>query len=245
MKRKDMGSNVLGSPVLKSGVCIQECPQSEFIGQIELLRGFCSEHGLVIRFASEAKQSELLGRMDPLAIRRAAAYVKGYLGVLQSAVDSRIDLEDNRRLVWSALKFFKLHGGPNLIGDITENEIVEIYDDKGIQLFRNLHFFDYSSYCFEDLISAPWNELYYRESQITDIILRQMGELFSYKDTSGVFYDIPDHQLTELCSEERRRILCSLRLRAPLYFARESHPVAALTSLQATPLNFKLLQKTG
>lgn len=76
------------------------------------------------------------------------------------------DLNNPRVMLWHALQSLKFIFPSDLFNYISDESVVEIYDQENIQIFRNLRFFDFTSYTLEDLLCRPWVELFSRVDKV-------------------------------------------------------------------------------
>lgn len=119
--------------------------------------------------------------------------------LLRSALD-RLDLEPFCDDLYSTLE---------------REDIIEVHDLYGAQIYRNFEAFNLISFTLFDLMANPWQTLYSRPQLATEAIQRRMGELMA--NPKGVEdAKIPDHLITELEVEMPRSILLSFKKVAPL-----------------------------
>lgn len=106
--------------------------------------------------------------------------------VCENVVASGESVLDSRVMLWHVLRLLDFIFPSDLFDYITSDHLVEVYDFNNIQIFRNLKFFDMTSYCLEELLCRPWIELFSREDQsqiakITEIL----SKMYS-KEITGV-----------------------------------------------------------
>lgn len=127
-----------------------------------------------------------------------------YLEICQSTLNSGSSLTNTKQMLWYAVRRLKLLPSDDLFEVIQENDVVEIYNSNGVQLFRNHRFFDICSYDFAELFIYPWYELYKRDNSVDEQIMFFANKIFSgeHKTTIAVS-NIPYHKMQEIFSPEK------------------------------------------
>ncbi len=123
----------------------------------------------------------------------------------------------NKQAVWSYLKRRQLVPSSTLMGKISESEVIEIFDLRGNQIFRNIHYFRVSSYTFEDLMHFPVNMLYRRDPKIGELLMQEVGTLLSGNLRSEFNSSVPAHEVSEIRSTKLFSSIAEQRLLAPLF----------------------------
>lgn len=126
-------------------------------------------------------------------------------------------LRDSQTFTWRALKKCNLVPNANFLSQVTSGDIVEIYNESGIQLFRNLEFFELCSYTLEDLYCCEWWRLYRRSDRVINILMNCCSEIFANEHPQGVHYPVHKHELEEIASIDRNRICMDVKFVGPLY----------------------------
>lgn len=144
---------------------------------------------------------------------------RAYVEVCAEVVAQGASLRDDRIIVWRVLQRLKLHPPSDLMQEIKEGEVIEIYNSDFVQIFRNLRFFEICSYTLDELLSRPLWELVEREESITGMIVHQASKLLS-GTINGLFqFDVPEHSIYERESVGRNKITVKLTIGAPLWNA--------------------------
>lgn len=134
----------------------------------------------------------------------------------------------DEQFIWNAFKKFNVFSGENFFEKYSPGDVVEFYDNSGIQVFRNYSFFDICSYSLEEIFARPWTDLYQRDSKIMRGINDTAIGIFSNKITKPVDNSVPEHDLVELESERRHRIRIKIKSFIPLRSKFSSTPLAAV-----------------
>jgi hypothetical protein len=137
------------------------------------------------------KQVEVLSRM------------KIYLHSLEvvEATDSKFENSEN--VLWHSLSALGLVPPSDMFRRFKSNDIIEIYDLQGIQIWRNFNFLRICSYTLEEMHSLEWHNRYTREEAKSAECLSHLENLLSGKTSDVFFCDISEHVLEETNSTER------------------------------------------
>lgn len=143
------------------------------------------------------------------------ANITAYLKVLSEDISparSRGDYEVERLKV--ALRSFNLKlVDEDFFNKIGEEDFIELYDERNIQIYRSVKFFNLCSYSVLDLSVNSWDELYHKPSSA-------MSELMNYLHRTKT---------------ERQSILCTMGS----FVQREKFAYANQEKLRTFLVNFK------
>lgn len=129
---------------------------------------------------------------------------------------SNISIADDYKIsLWSALKYFGLRPVSDLFGYLSHDKIVEVYNDHGIQIWRNFNFFEVCGYSIEEMFCYTWMERYERNEEILKKIFEIMTR-FSQGENVTIKCDIYN-QIKELISSERLTIDAYHEYVSPFY----------------------------
>lgn len=96
-------------------------------------------------------------------------------------------LKDSATMTWYALRKLNLVFSSDLFQYIHDKNVIEIYDRDNVQIFRNFHFFDVSSYTLEDLLCRPWTDLFHRANgEHTQSIIETCKKFYTKELTTTV-----------------------------------------------------------
>lgn len=126
-------------------------------------------------------------------------------------------LRDSQKFTWRALVKLGWVPSANLMDTIGSGDIVEIYSDEQVQLFRNLEFFDFCSYTLEELFCVEWYRLFARDESVSRDILKMLEEIYSKKHPEGLTMPLPYHIVVESLSRDRFSMDFCMKFIAPLY----------------------------
>jgi hypothetical protein len=142
-------------------------------------------------------------------------------------------LRDSKKFTWRALVKLGLSPQSDLLDRIGDGDVVEIYNEEQVQLFRNLEFFDICSYTIEELFCIQWWRLFQREESVSSEILKLVNDLYAKKYPNGVASPLPQHTVLECLSRDRFKIDFFMKYIGPLY---KNKQVAALICLEQAAL---------
>lgn len=119
------------------------------------------------------------------------------------------------QITWYALSKLGLTPGFDLFAQLENNDIIEVYDNSGIQAFCSFNFFNFCSYSLEELHLYSWDELYKRSPFIIKQMQINAQAILSGKKISTE-NAITDHYCLELNSTDKRLLKCQIKATWPL-----------------------------
>ncbi len=125
-------------------------------------------------------------------------------------------LRDSKKFTWRALVKLGLIPESDFLDRLENDDIIEIYNQDHVQLFRNLEFFDICSYSIEELYCIQWWKLFRREPAISETILNMCTDLYLKKYPSGLVNPLPIHWVEECLSRSRYCMDLQLKFLGPL-----------------------------
>lgn len=119
----------------------------------------------------------------------------------------------NKQIVKNILGFMKYTAPSDFIDKVTEEDIVEIYNLENIQVFRNLKFYETTTYSLSDLLLYDWPELYTRPAKMTEKLLAIVGDVIRHPSNELVqeMSFVPVHYLKEIRANPVQ--LCEVRFK--------------------------------
>lgn len=146
-----------------------------------------------------------------------------------------------------ALSFFGFRikkDGRDLIG---ENDIIEIYDASGVQVYRSLNFFRTSGYTLEDLLLNEWHKLWERPQFIVDSIFSEIREILS-GEKEILSIKTPDHIVKEILPNRdgnttHRLLKIHLKFATALYTKNSDEIAGFLATSTCEPIGDESLSK--
>lgn len=164
---------------------------------------------------------ETLKKLEVLSRDAVQAANRKIISNIQLIENSVVSLSEakNRSMIKNILNIMKLSATSDFLNNITEEDIVEIYSPDGIQIFRNLKFYETTSYSLADLLLYEWYELYSRPTKIYE----KLAEYVVYcvtKARPNEIIDlnhIPAHIIKEIKSNPINLLEVKFGKMAPIY----------------------------
>ncbi len=150
-----------------------------------------------------------------------------YLKICYTTINGGYDLNNNAVLTWGALKEFGFRPTSDFFTYLTSEDIVEIHNREGLQIFRNFRFYDVCSYSLEELYCFPWTFLYSRDETIVTHFIEILKDILSGNVKSTVQFFDPPHIISEVKSPFLYQVDAVVRYGAPLF--EDSNPLPAAT----------------
>jgi hypothetical protein len=126
-----------------------------------------------------------------------------FLQTMQSAATAGDRLDNSERSLWHALSTLGLIPPSDMFSHVCADDVVEIYDLEGIQIWRNFNFMKICSYTLEEMYSIDWPSRYKRDPERTAECMGELEKVLSGRVPEFHFADIPEHLLEETSSTER------------------------------------------
>lgn len=128
---------------------------------------------------------------------------------------SDFDLLEDKRASWYVINQLGVRPPSDLYSKLEDGDYVEIYDQQGIQVFRNLEFCNLTSYSLEQIISYSWDELYDRKTYIFDQIYKSFTLAFS--GALNTFEpEVDEHIVTERLLNRSEQFKVKMKMFSPL-----------------------------
>lgn len=158
-------------------------------------------------------------KLGVLEQRNAIERLKIFNQICSDVLADGKSLKDSAALTWYALKKFNLIFSSDLFQYIRDENVIEIYDRNNVQLFRNFHFFDVSSYTLEDLLCRPWTDLFVRvNEEHTQAIIDTCQKFYTKEVTATVpLSQVGTHRIMESDSPFSFEVDAVVDYLAPLY----------------------------
>ena len=150
--------------------------------QGELTQGICAEiiattdsiHGMLVLAgrpvrAYTARGVEKLIALDDAARCEILTNLKNWESILSAAaLEMSLDNVNEVALAEKAMKHFRFHLRGHDWSEFGDDEMIEIYNNEGVQLYRSLNFFSICGYSLLDLCVNKWFELWERPTSTLD-----------------------------------------------------------------------------
>lgn len=151
----------------------------------------------------------------------------------------KVDLEKEKTFLRRAFSHHGLWMHEDFWNTLTEGQVIEFYGTDGVQLYRNINFFDFCSYSLLDISVFEWYNLWQRPSQIQEQMNRDAVKVFSTA-TPVMQYKVPRHVLREvkppsLEIEEHPPLACLVQFKyaGSLFKGVDPRPAGAIATSEA------------
>jgi hypothetical protein len=163
--------------------------------------------------------SENLPFFSLLSIPKKTAVVEAASSYVEVCEQSKKDgkLADSRTFVWNGIKNLGLRPTSDLFSVLTNDHIVEIHDFNARQLFRNLNYFQFSSYDLESLLCRDIQQLFSYEETAIKYLRGWFQDVESGKWSTLRPFNIPATHIAELGSPLKYKLKVDFIYGAPLY----------------------------
>lgn len=163
-----------------------------------------------------------INRFASLTLEQQTGIVEAlrtYVLQLHSAIEEKIEPRggDNRRHAWWSLNKLGLRPPMDLFDQITDRDIIEIYNQDSIQVFRSFDMFQYLSYSLSEIFSFDWTELYDRDDFVFNRMFNLVGTILQGTVTGISAPGFPPHVVVEKFSENKRWAKMQHSIFCPLY----------------------------
>lgn len=168
---------------------------AEIIQQVELIYGLISRASIPVRpYTPKSIQILLsLNREKKVKIRQ---HLQSWSSILMSA-DGPLEKVDERHMANKALGYFNFRLKNYDWQDTSSDQIIEIYNPEGIQLYRSLNFFKTCGYSLLDLCVNEWLVLWERPKAVIDKMFSAVKDIISGQRTNYKFDEIGPHLIRE------------------------------------------------
>lgn len=167
-------------------------------------------------------------------------HLQSYLDICRMVRAKKHSLKETTFFVKTALEYFGFEVDKKVFDSIDLDTMVEFYSLNHTQIFRTLHFFEYSSYTLEDIYCRQWIHLYDRDPGVSQEFLR-CAESLVLGSEQIIVPDIGEHFLVERASLEKLKFkaktLCIAKLE-------KDHKVAALLNVNVSEPVFEKVEET-
>lgn len=157
--------------------------------------------GVALLAYRDPSLSVLESKSNPLD---ALDNLRQYASVLGGMVASGESPLDSQKFLWRMLKVLELTPQDDIFDKIESDDVVEIYSEDNVQIFRNFNFFKYSSFTVEEVTFVNWTQASKRNLGTTLSYLK-----FGVRVKTGLFREtenvtfIRPHLMKETLGEKR------------------------------------------
>jgi hypothetical protein len=130
--------------------------------------------------------------------------------------ENGVDFRDPVQSVWRILSKFNWKPPHDLFDRIHKNDVVEIFLPDHTQLYRNLNYFNFTSYSLTELLFYPWDELFEHQEGFHAKLAENVGKVFVQQSALD-YHEMPGPYLgREKFSAERLSVKLQCKAFSPL-----------------------------
>ncbi len=148
--------------------------------------------------------------------KRAILYLDANLEILKECIASGENPKNSARLLWRILKKIKATPESDIFDKISEGDVIEVYLDDHTQIFRNLEFFNHTSFTIDELLCGTWYKLYKRDFISTLKMMKMAFRILTGTLQTTTAWNVPPHIFDEVGSSESLKQLIELKYLSPL-----------------------------
>ncbi len=189
---------------------------SRFVVHSENICHLIQEEGLLFRPFSNLS----LPHFSVLTDLEKRAVVSNLMSYYQICLDVRAtghSLKEIRLFTEKALQRFDFKMAPEHLALIENDHVVEIYNVKQEQIFRNFRFFEVSSYTLEDLLCRKWYHIYDRKEEDNIRFHEKVIEFFSLEEKKSMPINLGETEIKERETLERLTIHAKVEWFLPIF----------------------------
>ncbi|AFY02054.1 hypothetical protein [Bdellovibrio bacteriovorus] len=182
-------------------------------------------------YRSEALAS--FNSLEPAQKERAFKTLRDYVDICEGAQKEHISLRDSERFCRKALERWGLSPSSDFFIGVENGDCVEVYTEEGFQVFRNLRFFELSSYTVEELYCIEWWKLFGRNPGLTEKLFSMCLQTLQGRTPGTLVFDMPEHDVWESVSAEKRHFMVQPKFGSALH--REGRILGFLVANRVRP----------
>lgn len=189
---------------------------ARFTNAIEALSSLGSEEGVQL-VPYEDPSLPSFNVLTPARQLELTIRVEQYCSVMKEVKHEERYVVRNSNSLWRMLGKMNLRSSPDLFENIEDDDVIEVYDLDGHQLYRSFNFFPICTYTLEQIYSIPWFDLYERNEEMIRANLESVNEVLSSPFQGTRATRIPAHEVRETNRPARRRTLIQPRFMSPVF----------------------------
>lgn len=147
---------------------------------------------------------------------RAIAYLDANIELLKECVAQGDDPRNSAQMLWRILRKIKAIPENDIFDKIAQGDVVEVYLDDHIQIYRNLEFFNFCSFTIDELLCGTWYKLYKRDFIPTLKMFKMAFRVLTGQLNRTTPWNVPEHVFDEVGSEENLKHTILLKYLSPL-----------------------------
>lgn len=163
-----------------------------------------------------------------------STYIRILSENLEPEVDRTPGVREVARLKWALNQFGLKVKSNDVFNIVSLDDVIELYNLQGIQLYRNVRFFKVCSYNLLDLSVNSWETLYDKPSHVLEATQKLIQRLFTSGD-HPIPYNIPTYLQKEKYQfvKSPKTLQVTPRYIVPLFSQTSGQPAGAFSTYSA------------
>ncbi len=187
----------------------------ELVQQASFLSRVLQANGVKCQ-AFSAESLKKFSSYDNALCERIVHMLTKYNQIIMDIQGSGVEFRDTVQSIWRIANKFDWLFRDDILQDITDTDVVEIYSPDHTQIYRNLNYFNYTSYSITDLIVFPWNELIEHGPEVTQEIGEIAQKVFMMGENSREKFKLTPYLAKERFSSKRFEALLTSKSMTPI-----------------------------
>lgn len=173
-----------------------------------------------------AKQQEILSNIS--------TYVRILAQAFEPEIERNNNLHEIARLRWALHCFGLKAKKQDVFNIVAPDDVIEVYNLQGVQLYRNVGFFKVCSYNLLDLSVQPWDMLYDKPTHVIEATHNVIHRLFDSGD-DPIPYGIGTYLQKEKFefADSLKTLKVTPKFIVPLYDINDGRPSGAFSTYSA------------
>lgn len=120
-------------------------------------------------------------------------------------------------------------GDCSILDQIKDDDIIEVLDSRGVQIYRSWSCYKYCAYSLAELLVYDWDTLYVRPSWVAKK-LHEMAPLLYQPGAATMPYMLPEYTITERLLKNDRVLLFEMKHASPLVCVDSRRTIALIST---------------
>lgn len=175
----------------------------QFRGLVEKLAVLGAAEGVVL-IPYEDRDLPFFQKLSLEEQRVIVNLMGSYTQVMEEVVREERHIVNNKNSLWRMLSRLRWLAPDDLFPFLSDQDVIEIYDQSGRQLYRSFNFFPLCTYTIEQIYTVPWFDLYERDEEMTQANLTSALDVLRHPELGTRPNSCPVHEVREKQKPIRR-----------------------------------------
>jgi hypothetical protein len=138
-------------------------------------------------------------------------YTQRWLKILKTMQHENENWLDSRKLLRTTCRILNLNPPEEIFNRVDPDDIVEIYNSNGLQIFRSFNLFLRTKHSIETMLCSSWEKLTERDPSVTIKIWEKVQAFLQDRKTFTAPWGIESHLIYETFQEKKHAFLLELK----------------------------------